>query len=785
MSTSYATKTKTNTTHTSHLSLRAKMRLFGLLLLLLVGFGNVSAQKEGDPIIAKGIVYLKNQRTGAVTTLEGALIANITNKGIQVYSRNNGTFEIRAFVGDKIQITHLDRAMGGRTFTVKDTSVIKVELNSNEDELSEVQIEASQEDVKDEAEPAEGQIRGNYYIVQTTLKFQDKKFHNNHRLVLQPVYYDATTKRSFYMPPRVIDGREYNQTQDRLYAFEMEKEGNDTLAPFVDIKTRAWLRDNKSNNKNLTTTTGEKRKKSKKKVIDILEYVYTDSIYIDNPNDARAKVNGLMWREDYTHIFQMDTTVMSNGMTNTLRWLDYSLGSTFVTDEELYPKKQLGLRRADEGLNLRFDVGKYNLNTEEPQNKAEITKLVTTINNIASMPSAKIYSLQLAGKSSPEGNYAHNLELSRKRMESTKAFISSQLPSNLKNTKFQKPIVEVAKWEEVVELMRRDSLDTEADQVQEVIDKYKDINYQGRAIRQLPFYAKIDSVYLPRLRTVTCVMRYDMSRELTLDEIKGYYAQDPNQLVDADLFKFYRDSSTPDSVKEKILEYTTKRFPDEPIFANDYSAILIKNGKPNPNVLSRFIGDRAEKTFTDQYKHKPGLKYPKFLAQNQMAALLGKDKLKEAYSLKKYVPKNDSTRVLLAICGVRNGYYKNYFKDIETTGPRNTIALLLQMDTKDVTKAERAYELCNEMDDSLALTHYFRAMACSRIAKKRTGDESLDFMDKAENEVKKALKMDPTLIEDAIYSYDLNGLDYVKNIIEKREEEERAAAENAAKGIAK
>lgn len=132
-----------------HLFLLAKMRLFSLLLLLFVGFGNVCAQKKGDPIVAKGVVTIQNFNPSYVTPLEGALIANLTTKGIQTYSSIDGTFEIRAFVGDKLQISHIERATGSCTVTVKDTMPIKAVLFSNESDLDEIDITASLEEIND------------------------------------------------------------------------------------------------------------------------------------------------------------------------------------------------------------------------------------------------------------------------------------------------------------------------------------------------------------------------------------------------------------------------------------------------------------------------------------------------------------------------------------------------------------------------------------------------------------------------------------------------------------
>lgn len=762
--------------HTLRLSLKKEMRLFCILLLFVAAAAPALAQKP-EVTIARGIVTIKNPKTGQVTPGDGAIIKNLNYENIGVATANlDGVFEIRAFKGNKIRVSHTARARNFRIITIKDTTFLRIELTSNEEELTTVEITGSQKDIEDAAEPAEGQIHGNYYVVSTRFKFQEDLFKSDNRIVLQPVYHDHTTNRDFYMPPRVLDGPNYHKTQDRMYAFEMDSVGNDPLASFVHVKSTDWRRVNNAQ----ADSTGNKTKKKKHKQVDILEFVYTDSIYIDNPNDVRATVDGLVWREDYLKIFKKDTTIMSNGMVNTLRWIDYTYGYAFVDDEALYPQKQLGLRSANEGLNIRFDVNKFDLKTDDEQNRDEINRMLTTFSHIAQMPSAKIYSLTLTGKSSPEGDYAHNLELSRKRMESTKAYIKSQLPANLAGTQFNKPVVEVATWDEVVALMRADKLDSEADAVQAVIDKYKTINAQGKAMRQLPFYAKIDSTYLPRLRSVSCQMRYDMARELTTEEVKEYFEQDPGQLVDADLFKYYRDETTPDSVKETILQYAVKKYPSSPLFANDYSAILLKEHKPDAKVLEKFIGKTADPRMLNAYKHKPLVRMPKYLATNQMASLMAAGRFQEAYELRNQVPNTEATRTLLAMCSVRTGHYKKYYDIVAATGPRNEIALALHMDTKSADLAERALALCDELPADSALTHYFRAMACGRLSKLQP-EKSNDYLNTAEEEIKTAFKMDPSLIEDAIYNFDVNGLEPVQKIIEKREEEALDKAESALK----
>lgn len=119
-------------------------------------------------------------------------------------------------------------------------------------------------------------------------------FSHDTRLVVQPVLNNVTQGKLSLMRPMVYDAKEYNQTQDRLYSFNMaDSASGDPLAKYVTIKTAAMREKGRTN--------------------DIIGY--NDSVYVDNVKDEYS-CDVYMAIEDYTHILYRDTTIIARGTVN-------------------------------------------------------------------------------------------------------------------------------------------------------------------------------------------------------------------------------------------------------------------------------------------------------------------------------------------------------------------------------------------------------------------------------------------------------------------------------------
>ena len=75
-----------------------------------------------------------------------------------------------------------------------------------------------------------------------------------------------------------------------------------------------------------------------------------------------------------------------------------------------------------------------------------------------------------------------------------------------------------------MERLRKDSLNKEADAVQNVIDKYpKDISSQSVAVARLPYYRPTIGKILEQLRQVEYSIKFEVYREQTDEEVWEVY----------------------------------------------------------------------------------------------------------------------------------------------------------------------------------------------------------------------------------------------------------------------
>lgn len=124
------------------------------------------------------------------------------------------------------------------------------------------------------------------------------------------------------------------------------------------------------------------------------------------------------------------------------------------------------MRDSKGNINLKFLIGKATLNTNDPHNDIEIEKLRQQIDAIRADKDATIQSLSLEGIASPDGRYNFNQNLARQRMDFALGYIREKLPENLRSGIEFSSKSSVAPWSEVVALLRRDSLFSEADQAE-------------------------------------------------------------------------------------------------------------------------------------------------------------------------------------------------------------------------------------------------------------------------------------------------------------------------------
>ncbi len=691
------------------MSLSNIRRLLTVLLLFVTSLGAL-AQSEIIRVTGKVVDSKKGEPLGFVN------VTDMETKRLVAQTNVDGRFSVNVHANTTLRFSMI----GAEVMSVKlrGRDSLMVQMIMTDVALGTVETVAKRVVNRVIVEPTPMEIVGNTVYFKNVVGVPSKMFGHNRRLVAQRVFKNKTRKQTVIMRPLVYDAVEYNQTQDRLYSFDMKGKDGDPLAPFVLIKNDT-LRDKKVDHRD--------------------SFMYMDSLYVKNPDDDFQAVT-LLAIEDYNRIVFRDTLVTSKGKINPMRWLDYSFGASEITDEALYPKAIPQLRDSRGNIDLRFPIGKAAFDPEEAHNAAEISKLKAQIQDIAATRDATVQALSINGTSSPDGRYASNLALARRRMEYAISYFRSQMPEKLRSGMKFSSNASVAPWSEVAKLLRADSLEEEADKVEAVMKLYKG-DAVSQKMKRLPFYSKLLlNKYLPMLRSVGYTMSYSIYRNLTLDEIKDLYKKDYRKLSDYEFFKLYRSEEN-DAQREKYLRQALEVSPSFMIAANDLAALLIKHNRPDADVLRKFAGEKA----------------PEVVNRNQMVALLANHEYQAADSLAAYVPATAENRLLLAVSGAFMGDYEANYDAIAPTGLRNEVVLLLAMKKNDV-----ALEKSKMLTDDDAVTHYIKAICLHR-------SNDTNIAAEANRELKKALELDPELIEIAEGDADLNELDCIKEMKNKKE----------------
>lgn len=615
----------------------------------------------------------------------------------------DGKFAFNVHEGSTLKFTMV--GFEPKTLKVKSgQGYISIKLEEQNVSIKEVVVQAKRVTDKVVPEPTDITIKGNYLHVSTRVRVPREMFGHDTRLVVQPVLNNVTRSKLSLMRPMVYDAKQYNQTQDRLYGFNLKDSVlGDPLAKYITVKSASMREKGRTN--------------------DIIGY--NDSVYVDNVKDEYT-CDVYMAIEDYTHIQYRDTTIIARGTVNPLRWLDYSFAAKRISDQRYLPKPEKQLRDSRGEVNLRFPIGMSKFNIDDPQNAVEIEKLKQQIEDVASSEGASIQSLSLEGTSSPDGKYASNLRLAQRRMDFAASYLNSHIPNGLSHgVKFHSS-AKVAPWKDVVFLMKQDSLDDKAELMNDIILKTRDIDRQSAAISRLPFYKSLLQVkYLPQLRKVNYTLTYSIMRTLTTDEVLQLYKKDYRQLSRYEFYKLYTEIK--DSVlREQCMRNAVKTYPSFMVAANDLEVSLLSRGQSDETLLAKFVGRDA----------------PQEVNCNQMIALLNAGHYTKADSVAAFINPSADTRLLLAVNSVLNGRYDDY-DVVAATGKRNECCLLLAMKRND-----EAMKIANQLPDNEAITHYLKAICLNR----------LDNPGDAYDQLKKALDMDPKLKKTALIDGDVNSL---------------------------
>ena len=635
---------------------------------------------SGVDIIAQNLRVAGVVRGNNEERLAGVTIINKETKKVVGLTDEDGKYPVIVPVNGILNFTCL--GYDGQDIKVKGRQIIDVVLVSTAVKIQEVSVVAK---IKNKVifEPSEIEVVGNYFHLRTRFKVPAEMFSSNTRLIVQPTLYNITRKKGVLLKPVVTDGREYTLTQERMYEFDLK---NDPLEPYI--------------RKSEMTKNGEL-------------VAYHDSAYIENlKEDFRADIR--LSLENYNRILFTDSFQIARGLVNPLRFFEYKLKAKNITDERYFPKPELQLRNDRGEVELSFLPGKADINDRDPKNASELAKLRERLSSIETNPDAKLQTFSILGVSSPEGPHDKNLVLAKKRMDLAVNRILSHL--NKETLDFLKIQTgsKVETWQTAIEMMRRDSLFGQAQDLQNIVNKYPDSpDKQWRAIIRLPYYRSvIVPHYLPLMRRVEYNFDYSIYRFLTDAEIKELYLKDYKQLSRHEFWRMFEIAES-DEEKETIYKQALEVYPKFMLAANNLSALYINQGRPDDSILESFISKDA----------------PEEVLTNQAVALLSNWKYEKADSVVSLIPDGVSSEYLKSVTRALNGNYEEALATFGQEGGINEVVLLLALKRND-----EAWEKAQNLPET-ARSEYVKAIAANRL------DKVMDAI----NHIEKAFELDPSL----------------------------------------
>ena len=565
----------------------------------------------------------------------------------------------------------------------------------------------------------QGDIEGNWLKARSTIALPENSGKTNARMIVQPILIDGVTKDTLrYLKPTVMDGQEYRVTQLRRMNYNAD---NDPLNRWLSPDT-------------LTSAA---------QIVN-----WADTIYLENPS-KNYQVKGIIQLEDYNlPYFKKEYFLASSRLRRPLRFLEYSM-EPYMLDPEQYRERAKREKRNTAGnMSLNFMVGKAQLAADDEEGRRQIDSVKSVLLDIIHGEGSQLKEFHITGTASPDGPYAGNMNLAKKRMEYALNQIVSVLPKNVRDRVYMTTTATVAPWTAVAELLEADSLTVEAKAIRDIVSNNPGTpDRQWGKIRALPYYRSLIVNYLPRLRSVRYQYGYEIFRELTPEEILERYRNDEDYRSGRKKFALYEYWHLFQLVKEpEELEKLYKRAYDESIEANGRPWILAANslaasyiarGVADTTLLRDFI-DLQTPVVNYHLMRMNGNGYeivnPEAVVANQMIMYVMTNNFRKAGQLTNILPDNDRNRLVRAYALCLGGYYKGgntpeqrrrareVFETVSESSPLNKVVLCLAMNTK--TYDSLAEEAMSALPGDSALTDYLWAVIYGR-----KGARTQDFMD--------------------------------------------------------
>lgn len=550
-------------------------------------------------------------------------------------------------------------------------------------------------------EPTAPKMIGNMLIPYNTFKLPPYFGNRFSRLIIQPYVLDCETNDTVtFARPSVYDGKEYALTQERKMGYDMDR---DPLRPYIKAEA-------------LTTRA--------------MNLDWTDTIIVPDPNrnySCFAIVNLEDYSASNSRTYQINTCQTKRPM----KFLQYNLFSEQMDPLQHKERAQIEKRNTSDKIQLSFLINSDQL-TDTPENKQSLAMLRNKLKEIAESPGTVLKEFHVAGTASPDGHYSSNLSLAERRMRKIEQEITSILPQYTLERVYRNPHAEVAPWEEVVKLLERDGKSTEAGKVKEILAKHKDIGAQGRALKQLDWYATIIVPYLDELRVVNYNCLYEIYREPNDEEVMAQYREKGlkgsyTRYEYWKLFQLITDEKELEALYRRAYEESLEQKHPWALAGNNLAASYLERDTVDTSILEPLIDLSIHSTDYSRMNadgSRTEIVNRLEVVTNQLCMYIKKGDFEHASVLVKILPEDSKFDLLKAYTWALGGYFQGgttpeekeraqkTFETIKASSPQNEVVMYMALDNRAGNAAAKA-SLAKLTQDS-ALTWYFKATLSAR-----------------------------------------------------------------------
>lgn len=550
-------------------------------------------------------------------------------------------------------------------------------------------------------EPKAPKIIGNMLIPYNTFKLPPYFGNRFSRLIIQPYVLDCETNDTItFARPSVYDGKEYALTQERKMGYDMNR---DPLRPYIKAEA-------------LTTRA--------------MNLDWTDTIIVPDPNrnySCFAIVNLEDYSASNSRTYQINTCQTKRPM----KFLQYNLFSEQMDPLQHKERAQIEKRNTSDKIQLSFLINSDQL-TDTPENKQSLAMLRNKLKEIAESPGTVLKEFHVAGTASPDGHYSSNLSLAERRMRKIEQEITSILPQYTLERVYRNPHAEVAPWEEVVKLLERDGKSTEAGKVKEILAKHKDIGAQGRALKQLDWYATVIVPYLDELRVVNYNCLYEIYREPNDEEVMAQYREKGlkgsyTRYEYWKLFQLITDEKELEALYRRAYEESLEQKHPWALAGNNLAASYLERDTVDTSILEPLIDLSIHSTDYSRMNadgSRAEIVNRLEVVTNQLCMYIKKGDFEHASVLVKILPEDSKFDLLKAYTWALGGYFQGgttpeekerahkTFETIKASSPQNEVVMYMALDNRAGNAAAKA-SLAKLPQDS-ALTWYFKATLSAR-----------------------------------------------------------------------